>query len=298
MWFFCDLVKHNKFVYSLFILIIDWSLKTLRLPFLNTVVIDKALLHYSFEHKILCSSIHLLLLDYFIFYIVAFNLSTRSYCTNKLQNAKLTQLNNKNFYLFSNTTNLFSFNQLFLYGLRSIWKHFRLWLLPLSFSFLFVYYSFFLKSLPFSKVFFSYLLIGNMFYLLFSGFVFFIKKYQYRLFTSAIQRFWRRTLIIFWAIEGSLFIVFVYFIFNASQEPINVYDNIQIYKTHFYSWRFFLVKVILSTLLIVLTYMLLLSLKWNTFSKTNNISFFYYNNFVLYSLVRVLPIISFNELLR
>jgi len=66
----------------------------------------------------------------------------------------------------------------------------------------------------------------------------------------------------------------VYFIFNASQEPINVYDNIQIYKTHFYSWRFFLVKVILSTLLIVLTYMLLLSLKWNTFSKTNNISFF------------------------
>ena len=74
-----------------------------------------------------------------------------------------------------------------------------------------------------------------MFYLLFSGFVFFIKKYQYRLYTSVIQRFWRRTLIIFWAIEGSLFTCFVYLIFNASQEPVHVYDNIQIYKTHFYS---------------------------------------------------------------
>jgi len=29
--------------------------------------------------------------------------------------------------------------------------------------------------------------------------------------------------------------VFVYLIFNASQEPVHVYDNIQIYKTHFYS---------------------------------------------------------------
>ena len=113
-----------------------------------------------------------------------------------------------------------------------------------------------------------------MFYLLFSGFVFFFKKYQYRLFTSVIQRFWRRSLIVFWAIEGSLFSVFVYLIFNASQEPVHVYDNIQIYKTHFYSWRFFLVKSILSALLIIFTYMLLLSLKWNTFTKTNNLALF------------------------
>jgi len=113
-----------------------------------------------------------------------------------------------------------------------------------------------------------------MFYLLISGFVFFVKKYQYRLYTSAIQRFWRRTLIIFWAIEASLFTCFVYLIFNANQEPVHMYDNIQIYKTHFYSWRFFLVKVILSTLLIVFTYMLLLSVKWNTFTKTNNLVLF------------------------
>jgi hypothetical protein len=150
----------------------------------------------------------------------------------------------------------------------------RFWVLPLTLSLLFVYYSFFLKSLPFAKIFSAYILIANMFYLLFSGFVFFFKKYQYRLFTSVIQRFWRRSLIIFWAIEASLFSVFVYLIFNASQEPVHVYDNVQIYKTHFYSWRFFLSKSILSALLIVFTYMLLLSLKWNTFSKTNNLALF------------------------
>jgi hypothetical protein len=79
---------------------------------------------------------------------------------------------------------------------------------------------------------------------------------------------------VFWIIEGSLFSVFVYLIFNSSQEPIHMYDNLQIYKTHLYSWRFFLPKVITSTFIIILTYILLLSLKWNTFSKTNNFVLF------------------------
>jgi hypothetical protein len=100
-----------------------------------------------------------------------------------------------------------------------------------------------------------------MFYLLFSGFVFFVKKYQYRFYTTAIQRFWRRTLLIFWVIEGSLFIVFIYLAFNASQEPVYVYDNTQIYKTHLYSWKCFLPKVLLSVVIIISTYVLLLSAK-------------------------------------
>ena len=188
--------------------------------------------------------------------------------------SKIKQLNNNGFYMFSNSYNIFSLKQLSFYGLRSIWNHIKLWVLPLLICFGFIYYSFFLKSLPFSKIFAVYILIGNMFYLLFSGFVFFFKKYQYRLYTSVIQRFWRRTLIIFWAIEASLFICFVYLIFNASQEPLHVYDNIQIYKTHFYSWRFFLIKIFLSAIIIILTYILLLSIKWNTFTKTNNITLF------------------------
>ena len=79
---------------------------------------------------------------------------------------------------------------------------------------------------------------------------------------------------VFWIIEGSLFTVFVYLIFNSSQEPIHMYDNLQVYKTHLYSWRSFLPKVITSTFIIILTYILLLSLKWNTFTKTNNFVLF------------------------
>lgn len=163
--------------------------------------------------------------------------------------------------------------QTLLYGVFSIWNHIRFWVLPLTVVYLYVQYTFFLKSLPFSKVLFGYFLLINMFYLLISGFVFFFKKYQYRLYTSSIQRFWRRTLVIFWLIEASLFVVFIYLTLNASQEPIHVYDNVQIYKTHFYSWRYFLVRIITSTFLVVFTYLLLLGVKWNTFSKSNNVVF-------------------------
>lgn len=225
---------------------------------------ERGLLNKNLTFKVI-DFLYLLVL----MFSVGFSRNTRN---TFLFSIKTQQLNRSNFYIFNNPIDLFSNKQLYLYGLRSCWKHLRLWILPLILSILFVYYSFFLKSLPFSKVFAAYILLGNMFYLLFSGFVFFFKKYQYRLFTSVIQKFWRRTLIIFWAIEGSLFVCFIYLIFNASQEPVHVYDNIQIYKTHFYSWRFFLVKSMLMSILIILTYMLLLSLKWNTFTKTNNLA--------------------------
>ena len=203
--------------------------------------------------------------DYFItvFFLHFFSFK------KKTNNLKFGQLNNNTFYLFNN--NFVKNNtQFFLYGLRSAWKHLRLWTIPIIISLFFVYFSFFLKTLPFTKTIFAYIVIGNLVYLFLSGFVFFIKRYQYRLYTSSIQRFWRRSLTIFWAIEGSLFCTFFYLILNANQEPVYMYDNTQLFKTHFYSWRYFLPKIVLSTLLIVFTYMFLLVVKWNSFSKLNN----------------------------
>jgi len=185
---------------------------------------------------------------------------------------KQTQLENGFFYKFNNTFNVSSFFNLFFYGLSSVWHHMRFWILPLTIVFLFSYYSFVIKTLPFTKLLFQYILLLNMFYLLISGFVFFIKRYQYRLYTSIIQRFWRRTLILFWVIEATTFITFFYLTVNANQEPVYMYDNSQLYKTHFYSWRYFLLKIIPNTIIILLTYFLLLSLKWNTFSKSSNVS--------------------------
>ena len=185
---------------------------------------------------------------------------------------KIKQMKKKKFYQFHNKWSPISEQNLFLFGLCSVWKQLRFWVLPIAIVLLFFYYSFFLKSLPFLRVVFSYLLLVNAFYLLMSGFVFFFKKYQYRLYTSAIQRFWRRTLTIFWIIEGSLFAIFIYLIFNASQEHLQALDTSSIYKTHFYSWRYFFVKIIISSLIIILVYSLLLSVKWNTFTRSNNIA--------------------------
>ena len=272
--FFLKTVYQNKSIFSLFFTFVDWVLINLRVSKLESTTSDKSTYQYEIEKSVFFGGVFWFI-DLFFLYYTSYKFSHKQNLFTGTNNIKLKQLNNGNFYNFNNNSTTLSANlQTVFLGLVSIWKHLRFWLLPVSILILFVYYSFFLKSLPFSKVFFGYLLIGNMFYLLFSGFVFFIKKYQYRLFTSVIQRFWRRTLFIFWAIEGSLFAVFVYLIFNSSQEPINVYDNIQIFKTHFYSWRYFMSKIFLSTLLILLVYLLLLSIKWNTFTKTNNIAFF------------------------
>jgi len=209
------------------------------------------------------------LLDWFLTYIVSFNFFRKTKVSENF-NVKISQNNNNAFYTF-NTNVVFPGVQLFLYGLRSVWKHMSFWVLPLVVAAIFVYFSFFLKSLPFAKVVFAYVLLANMYYLFISGFVFFIKKYQYRLYTSAIQRFWRRSLIYFWAIESCLFATFIYLILNANNEPVYMYDNVQLFKTHLFSWRLFLTKAILSAMLVILTYMLMVSLKWNTFTKTNNL---------------------------
>lgn len=60
---------------------------------------------------------------------------------------------------------------------------------------------------------------------LFSGFNFFIKRYQYGKFTSAVQRFWKRTNAYFWLLEGFLFLIFFYYYLNSSQEPHYMFDE-------------------------------------------------------------------------
>ncbi len=266
------ILEQNLYIGTLIFLFLDWFLITFKVSKVNDVSSDSDLYYLEWEKKLIFTGIFWVIIDYISFYLFSKTLVRNNKLNHFSFNIKLQQINNRLFYVFSNKTDTISISQTYLYGLRSVWGHLRLWVLPAIIVVLFIYYSFFLRSLPFAKIVFGYIIAANLFYLLISGFVFFIKKYQYRLYTSSIQRFWRRSLIIFWAIEGSLFACFLYLILNSNQEPVYVYDNIQVYKTHFYSWRFFLIKVILSTFLIVLTYMLLLSLKWNTFTKTNNIA--------------------------
>jgi hypothetical protein len=155
----------------------------------------------------------------------------------------------------------------FLSGLKYAWLGIRFWVFPLIISFSIIYTTLVLKALPFNKIMLAWISIVMFLYWLVSGFVFFFKKYQFGKYTTAIQRFWRRSYILFWLIEGATFLVFLFFTINSSQESFYMFDQISIYKTHLYSWRFFFLKIFPIVLLIVITYLLMISLKWNIYSK-------------------------------
>lgn len=148
-----------------------------------------------------------------------------------------------------------------------MWQCLKYWIVGLFLSLTIFYYLTYIRLLPFNKIIFEWVLVIMFLYWLVSGFVFFIKKYQYSKFTSVIQRFWKRSYILFWAIESGVFLTFFYFTLNAAEEPVYMYDQIKLFKTHLFSWRLFLLKLIPIISLIVIGYYLLLSLKWTTFSK-------------------------------
>lgn len=155
-----------------------------------------------------------------------------------------------------------------LAGLFFFWKHIRLWIPIVFILCLIIYISLTIRVMPFMRVSIEWFFISMAGYWLISGFVFFTKKYRFGKFTSAIQRFWRRSFILFWVIESSLFVVFLYLAFNASQEIPYAFDISQLDKSRLYSWRNFIFKLFPVFLIIILCYTTLVSIKWNTFSKT------------------------------
>jgi hypothetical protein len=204
----------------------------------------------------------------YMYYYIYSKFTLLSFYKNNKINLKLTQTKSNFIYNLNNG----DYNQtllLFSYGLKSIWKAIRLWIFSIIVGVTIIYYCLVVKLLPFTKIIFAWFLLTMFFYWLVSGFVFFFKKYQYRYFTSSIQRFWRRSFILFWSIEAFLFIIFIYLTLNSNQEPVFMYDESQVYKTHLFSWRYFIIKIFPATLLIIFSYFILLSLKWNVFSKSN-----------------------------
>lgn len=156
-------------------------------------------------------------------------------------------------------------------GLMFFWKIIKFWSISLIFLSVIFYFLMYIRLVPVNKILLGWLLVVMLVYWLLSGFVFFFKKYQYSKFTTVIQRFWKRTYILFWMIESCIFIIFFYLTLNSSSEPIYMYDQIRIYKTHLFSWRFFLIKLLPIIFIIFLSYYLLLSLKWNIFNKVSTL---------------------------
>ena len=162
----------------------------------------------------------------------------------------------------------------FFSGFKSLWKALCLWILPIFVLIFSIVFLMTIRILPANIILFEWFALSMFLYWLLSGFVFFIKKYQYSRYTSVIQRFWRRSYILFWLIESCLLIVFFYLTLNSSQESLYMLDQIQIFKSHLFSWRFFLPKLFLVSFLVILGYILSLNIKWNIFNKNLTIIFF------------------------
>lgn len=157
----------------------------------------------------------------------------------------------------------------FLVGFRSVWLSLRFWVVPVYLGLASLLFMSYTRLISFHIFFVKAIILFGIFYWLLSGFTFFLKKYQYRYFTSALQRFWKRSYAIFWMLEFFTLTVFVYLTLMASQEPFLMYDNVQFFKTHLFSWRLFLLKIFLLTTVIFLTYFLIINTKWSIVSKSD-----------------------------
>lgn len=212
----------------------------------------------------------ILFLDLLYSFILGLSFKKTNYNTFNIRiKSRLKQVN-WSFYNNLHSSNNSYFNYYFVHylsGLKYVWKGLKYWILGLILGLTAFYYLTYIRLLPFNKVIFEWLLITMFLYWLLSGFVFFIKKYQYSKFTSVIQRFWKRTYIIFWAIESGVFLVFFYLTLNAPEEPFYMYDQAKLFKTHLFSWKMFLLKLIPVITVIILGYFLLLNIKWTNFSK-------------------------------
>lgn len=167
-------------------------------------------------------------------------------------------------FFFSNNNNFtnkkYANLNFFYYGFFLIFKFFFLSTLIL-FTILYVLSVYHVT--PFFKLLFSWSCLGFFFYILISGFVYFIKKTTFSKYTDVLQRFWKRSFSIFWLIEGGLFLVFIYLTINSSSEVFYGYDSQKLFKLHLVSLRFFFFKLCLINFIIIFLYFLIVSCQSN-----------------------------------
>lgn len=145
-------------------------------------------------------------------------------------------------------------------------------------SFIYFFFSLFYLQIETTKQFAAWFIVLVVFYLLMSTFNNFLNKYKYGKFTSAIQRFWKRTGMVFWLIEGFLFIIFFYYFLNSSQEPLYMYDYASLNQELLIQLQVSYKNMILLSLAIYFSFILIL----------NNNHLNYYQNILLLSLISLI----------
>lgn len=151
------------------------------------------------------------------------------FLNNKIKFKTPITITSTNFFVLLKNFTVFRANitipQAYVFSLLSIYKNCRTFILPSILSIIFFVILLDYFSVDFLRQCAVWAVFGFLGFWLFSSFNFFIKRYRFGKFTSAIQRFWKRTNVYFWVIEGFLFGLFFYYYLNSSQEPLYMYDE-------------------------------------------------------------------------
>lgn len=231
------------------------------LNFFNINFISSHKNNFIYNYNILFKNLFFVLIDFFFINYFYYKIKNYSY---NLFFYKTKQLKLKNVFQIEISNNKFGVG-FFIKLIRSL----SIWIVSILICLSVFFYLSNIRNISFNKVIFEWFLIIMFLYWLLSGFVFFIKKYQFSKYTSVIQRFWRRTFILFWLIESGVFITFFYLTLNASEEPVFMYDQMKLNRSHLFSWKLFFLKIFPNIYLIFLSYYLLISLNYTNFKKQN-----------------------------
>lgn len=172
-------------------------------------------------------------------------------------------------YFFNNYILQFkAFIRIFMFNLKWI-------LLAVIIAGLYFFVSLFFIRIEFTKQLAVWYMLMIAYYLLMSTFNSFVSKYRYGKFTTGIQRFWKRTGIIFWILEGFLFAIFFYYFLNSSQEPLYMFDYANLNQEYLFQIRTTYRSMMWLSFIIFLCFILNLNLN----SKT------YYQNVLLMAFI-------------
>lgn len=117
--FLYNTISQNKQLGILLFILSDWFVNFFKISRLEDKNSDLSVIYTYKEKSILSNNFYFQSFDMLYLYFLSF--STNLNLTNVFaMNIKTKQLNNTGFYLFNNVFNIFSLNQLYLYGVRSI----------------------------------------------------------------------------------------------------------------------------------------------------------------------------------
>lgn len=101
-------------------------------------------------------------------------------------------------------------------------------------------------------------------YLLTTTFIFFNKNLKFGKYTSAVQRFWKRSFALFWSLEIFLFAIVLYLLIFHYSESAYFFDWSILMETYFAYSSFFLIQSCTVLLMLFLTHSLVYSFKYGS----------------------------------